>query len=148
MRIIEKVAEGFTSKTSTGILCLEIEKAVDKVWHQGLLHEMYNGVYKTLKVIIYSQSTRDNENWRASGFSAWSSRIQHIHKTNYAELAIDRMEIWYRKWKIKIKVHIRKIQTTKQITKDQEDSRGKHLSSPLIRRAVDYQTEIGLRVCK
>lgn len=42
LRIVEKIADGFPRKKSTGILYLDIEKASDKVWHQGLIYKLFN----------------------------------------------------------------------------------------------------------
>lgn len=40
LRVVEQVTEGFNKKQSTGAIFLDVSKAFDKVWHQGLLHKM------------------------------------------------------------------------------------------------------------
>ncbi|GFU52007.1 probable RNA-directed DNA polymerase from transposon X-element [Trichonephila clavipes] len=37
LRVTELIHSGFTKHEATGILCLDIAKAFDKIWHDGLL---------------------------------------------------------------------------------------------------------------
>lgn len=40
LRITECIIKGFNKSKETGMVCLDIEKAFDKVWHNGLLFKM------------------------------------------------------------------------------------------------------------
>lgn len=39
-RIVQLVKRGFAMKKSTGMVILDIEKAFDTIWHEGLLHKL------------------------------------------------------------------------------------------------------------
>jgi hypothetical protein len=43
MRVVEKINRGFSLKLSTGAIFLDVAKAFDKVWHDGLLHKLLAG---------------------------------------------------------------------------------------------------------
>lgn len=40
LRIVEFATEGFNVKESTGAVFLDVSKAFDKVWHEGLIHKL------------------------------------------------------------------------------------------------------------
>nr|CAH7757711.1 unnamed protein product [Callosobruchus chinensis] len=40
VRLVERITSGFTQDKSTGILLLDVSKAFDKVWHEGLLYKL------------------------------------------------------------------------------------------------------------
>lgn len=40
LRVTEYITEGFNFKRDTGAVFLDVTKAFDKVWHQGLLFKM------------------------------------------------------------------------------------------------------------
>lgn len=40
LRIVEKAAFGFNNNKSTGVVMLDLEKAFDTVWHDGLIHKL------------------------------------------------------------------------------------------------------------
>lgn len=39
-RLVENISEGFNRKRNTGLVCLDLEKAFDTVWIDGLIHKM------------------------------------------------------------------------------------------------------------
>lgn len=41
LRVIEYINEGFNTNRSTGAIFLDVAKACDKVWHQGLICKLY-----------------------------------------------------------------------------------------------------------
>jgi hypothetical protein len=41
-RIINHIRDGFNKKISTGLILMDVEKAFDSVWHNGLLHKLRN----------------------------------------------------------------------------------------------------------
>ena len=45
MRIVEKASFGFNLNKSTGVVLLDIEKAFDSVWHDGLIHKLKHAKY-------------------------------------------------------------------------------------------------------
>lgn len=40
LRLVEHIKTGFNQSEYTGAVCLDVSKAFDKVWHQGLLYKM------------------------------------------------------------------------------------------------------------
>ncbi|VEN64529.1 unnamed protein product [Callosobruchus maculatus] len=40
VRLVERITGGFTEDKSTGVLLLDVSKAFDKVWHEGLLYKL------------------------------------------------------------------------------------------------------------
>jgi Reverse transcriptase (RNA-dependent DNA polymerase)/Endonuclease-reverse transcriptase len=57
-RLTEHVTKNFNMKRSTGMVCLDIEKAFDTVWHDGLIHKLLiNKVPNYLILIIRSYLT-------------------------------------------------------------------------------------------
>lgn len=42
LRITEKAMFGFNKDKTTGLVLLDIEKAFDSVWHEGLIHKLFN----------------------------------------------------------------------------------------------------------
>lgn len=53
LRVTQKAAINFNKKKSTGLVMLDLEKAFDSVWHQGLLHKLLINGYpiKLVKLI-------------------------------------------------------------------------------------------------
>lgn len=39
-RVVEKITKNFKNKNMTGMICFDIEKAFDKVWHPGLIAKL------------------------------------------------------------------------------------------------------------
>lgn len=55
IRIVEKIIEGFTTSKSTTAIFFDVEKAFDKVWHQGLIYKLISfGFHPNLIRIIMS----------------------------------------------------------------------------------------------
>lgn len=55
LRIVEHTTEALNKKQSTGMVLLDVSKAFDKVWHEGLLHKMLNaGIPRPLVRLIAS----------------------------------------------------------------------------------------------
>ncbi|GBN78160.1 RNA-directed DNA polymerase from mobile element jockey [Araneus ventricosus] len=50
IRVVEYVTEGFTNKQKTGAVFLDIQKAFDRVWQDGLIHKLIH--YKTPSYLI------------------------------------------------------------------------------------------------
>ncbi|GJQ65617.1 hypothetical protein Trydic_g7711 [Trypoxylus dichotomus] len=54
MRIVEQTKEGFNLRKYTGAVFLDVAKAFDKVWHQGLLLKMHRvGISKTMIRLVH-----------------------------------------------------------------------------------------------
>jgi Reverse transcriptase (RNA-dependent DNA polymerase) len=55
LRVVEQITRGFGRREATGALFLDISKAFDKVWHQGLLWKMLNaGISLAMVQLIHS----------------------------------------------------------------------------------------------
>lgn len=55
LRIVEQVSEGFNRRESTGAVFLDVSKAFDRVWHQGLVYKLLEaGVHPGLVQLIAS----------------------------------------------------------------------------------------------
>lgn len=52
LRITEKATIGFNKKRSTGLVLLDLEKAFDSVWHDGLLHKLLKNDYPIHLVLV------------------------------------------------------------------------------------------------
>lgn len=52
LRISEKISFGFNENKSTGMALLDLRKAFDSVWHDGLLHKLINNNYPTYLIKI------------------------------------------------------------------------------------------------
>ncbi|GBN93578.1 RNA-directed DNA polymerase from mobile element jockey [Araneus ventricosus] len=50
IRVVEYVTEGFANKQKTGAVFLDIQKAFDRVWQDGLIHKLIH--YKTPSYLI------------------------------------------------------------------------------------------------
>ncbi|GBM48307.1 RNA-directed DNA polymerase from mobile element jockey [Araneus ventricosus] len=50
IRVVEYVTEGFANKQKTGAVFLDIQKAFDRVWQDGLIHKLIH--YKTTSYLI------------------------------------------------------------------------------------------------
>lgn len=53
LRIVEYTTSGFNRRRATGAVLLDVERAFDRVWHNGLLHKMIQGGFerKTCKLM-------------------------------------------------------------------------------------------------
>jgi Reverse transcriptase (RNA-dependent DNA polymerase)/Endonuclease-reverse transcriptase len=59
IRITEEISFGFNKNKSTGIALLDLRKAFDSVWHDGLIHKLVKGDYPIyLTKIIHSYLSR------------------------------------------------------------------------------------------
>jgi hypothetical protein len=61
LRITENASFGFNKNKSTGIVLLDLRKAFDSVWHDGLLHKLYVNNYpiylvKLIQSFLYNRS--------------------------------------------------------------------------------------------
>ncbi|GJQ75241.1 hypothetical protein Trydic_g9840 [Trypoxylus dichotomus] len=55
LRIVEQIKEGFNRRKYTGAVFLDVAKAFDKIWHQGLLLKMHRGgISKAMARLIHS----------------------------------------------------------------------------------------------
>lgn len=52
LRIVEKASFGFNNNKSTGIVLLDLRKAFDSVWHEGLIHKLCSYNYPTYLIKI------------------------------------------------------------------------------------------------
>ena len=52
LRIAEKSCLNFNKNRSTGMVLLDLEKAFDSVWHEGLLHKLHKAGYPMYLVLI------------------------------------------------------------------------------------------------
>ncbi|GJQ71904.1 hypothetical protein Trydic_g3013 [Trypoxylus dichotomus] len=55
LRLVEDIKEGFNRRECTGAVFLDVAKAFDKVWHQGLLLKMHRaGISKAMVKLVHS----------------------------------------------------------------------------------------------
>ncbi|GJQ65109.1 hypothetical protein Trydic_g7254 [Trypoxylus dichotomus] len=55
LRLVEHIKEGFNRRECTGAVFLDVAKAFDKVWHQGLLAKMHRaGISKAMVKLVHS----------------------------------------------------------------------------------------------
>ncbi|KAG5666508.1 hypothetical protein PVAND_014532 [Polypedilum vanderplanki] len=58
-RVIEHAKQGLNNKESTGLVLLDVEKAFDRVWHDGLIYKMIRLKFNTNIIKIINSFLRD-----------------------------------------------------------------------------------------
>jgi len=71
LRITEAISFGFNRNKSTGMVLLDLRKAFDSVWHDGLLHKLIQYKYPTYLIKLIQSYLRDRSAF-VSCFSAYS----------------------------------------------------------------------------
>jgi hypothetical protein len=70
-RVIQHAKEGLKNKMSTGLVALDVEKAFDRVWHNGLVYKMINMKFPTYLILI-TKSFLTNRKFRVKIGSSFS----------------------------------------------------------------------------
>ncbi|GJQ65566.1 hypothetical protein Trydic_g7665 [Trypoxylus dichotomus] len=91
LRLIEHIKEGFNRRECTGAVFLDVAKAFDKAWHQGLLLKMHRaGISKAMVKLVHSFSRKRTfqvklEVWRSTTRTATAGgdltpAVQQLHQ--------------------------------------------------------------------
>ncbi|GBN97724.1 hypothetical protein AVEN_123707-1 [Araneus ventricosus] len=79
VRVTELIQDGFEKSESTGALFLDVAKAFDKIWHDGLLLKLIRlGVSAQFIKIHFSYLT--SRLWLCSGKFNFSNAVQYLRK--------------------------------------------------------------------
>ncbi|GJQ79611.1 hypothetical protein Trydic_g16453 [Trypoxylus dichotomus] len=122
LRIVEQIKEGFNRREYTGAIFLDVAKAFDKVWHQGLLWKTHlQGKGQTSDPLLSPQEDLQNQAGRTAAYvedsysrsaarvSALTLAVQHLHQQHPdnsahqpGDTALDTLHDWYAKWRIAV----------------------------------------------
>ncbi|GBP20110.1 RNA-directed DNA polymerase from mobile element jockey [Eumeta japonica] len=98
LRLVEYISEGFKRKRKTVAVFCDVTKAIDRVWHAGLIHKLYTlEVPDRLVLILHRCPDRFADD---STLFLRSASFNHIIPG--FQRAIDELTQWYQFWRIEV----------------------------------------------